>query len=267
MNRIKVCMAPGEGLREQDLRIALSHDPRFDPLQIDSGIPVDVQFLVSEPDDNSPVVHCMDDRTGEEYLEPSEYIYKIFNCELKECSDYISSALGKDGHLYCQHLSMRESGHPAMILVLGSDLDVSNAIIDSLQTRYKGKELAFQISNYEARLQDFEARSFANGIPVMRWKARPFSRLLSTAAQVLGDPSMMSYGPKPAEGERDLVAASLLFRGIGAKTLEPVMNEYRLALVPKGEYARQPLDMDGIGPKRAKLIEERIVMHYGGHCE
>jgi hypothetical protein len=74
---------------------------------------------------------------------------------------------------------------------------------------------------------------------------------------------MMGYGPKPAEGERDLVAASLLFRGIGAKTLEPVMNEYRLALVPKGEYARQPLDMDGIGPKRAKLIEERIVMHYG----
>jgi hypothetical protein len=188
---------------------------------------------------------------------------KILNCELKECSDYISSALGKDGHLYCQHLSMRESGHPAMILVLGSDLDVSNAIIDSLQTRYRGKELAFQISNYEARLQDVEARSFANGIPVMRWKARPFSRLLSTAAQVLGDPSMMGYGPKPAEGERDLVAASLLFRGIGAKTLEPVMNEYRLALVPKGEYARQPLDMDGIGPKRAKLIEERIVMHYG----
>ena len=41
------------------------------------------------------------------------------------------------------------------------------------------------------------------------------------------------------------------------------MNEYRLALVPKGEYARQPLDMVGIGPKRAKLIEERIVMHYG----
>ena len=236
--RIQVSMAPGEGDREQDLRIALSHDPRFDPLQIDSGIPVDIQFSISNPS-------------------------SIFNCELKECSDYISSALGKDGHLYCQHLSMRESGHPAMILVLGSDLDVSNAIIDSLQTRYRGKELAFQISNYEARLQDFEARSFANGIPVMRWKARPFSRLLSTAAQVLGDPSMMSYAPKPAEGERDLVAASLLFRGIGAKTLEPVMNEYRLALVPRGEYARQPLDMVGIGPKRAKLIEERIVMHYG----
>ena len=260
MNHIKVCMAPGEGTREQDLRIALSHDPRFELLQIDSNIPVDVQFAIGEVKKLYRIGNS----------EP-EYVpvggNKIFNCELKTCSDYISSALGKDGHLYCQHLSMRESGHPAMILVLGSDLDVSNAIIDSLQTRYRGKELAFQISNYEARLQDFEARSFANGIPVMRWKARPFSRLLSTAAQVLGDPSMMSYGPKPAEGERDLVAASLLFRGIGAKTLEPVMNEYRLALVPKGEYARQPLDMVGIGPKRAKLIEERIVMYYGGHFE
>ena len=44
MNHIKVCMAPGEGDREQDLRIALSHDPRFDPLQIDSNIPVDLRF-------------------------------------------------------------------------------------------------------------------------------------------------------------------------------------------------------------------------------
>lgn len=249
--RIRVCMAPGEGDREQDLRIALSHDPRFEPLQIDSSIPVDVQFSIPNPAKIS---------VNGEFVDLPRY---IFNCELKECSDYISSALGKDGHLFCQHLSMRESGHPAMILVLGSDLDVSNAIIDSLETRYKGKELAFQIGNYEARLQDFEARSFANGIPVMRWKARPFGRLLSTAAQVLGDPSMMGYGPKPSEGERDLVAASLLFRGIGTKTLEPVMAEYRLALVPKGEYARQPLDMAGIGPKRAKLIEERIVMHYG----
>lgn len=247
--RVQVHMAPGEGLREQDLRIALSHDPRFEPLQIDSNIPVDLQFRGTPK-------HIGHDLMGD------EYVVNIFNCELKQCSDYISSALGKDGHLYCQHLSMRESGYPAMILVLGSDLDVSDAIIDSLQARYRGKELAFQISNYEARLQDFEARSFANGIPVMRWKAHPFSRLLSTAAQVLGDPSMMSYAPKPANEERDLVAASLLFRGIGAKTLGPVMNEYRLVLVPKGEYARQPLDIDGIGPKRAKLIEERIVMHY-----
>ena len=251
MNRIKSYIAAGEGERAKALAIAINEDPRFESLQIDSSIPVDVQFSIPNPAKIS---------VNGEFVDLPRY---IFNCELKECSDYISSALGKDGHLYCQHLSMRESGHPAMILVLGSDLDVSNAIIDSLQTRYRGKELAFQISNYEARLQDFEARSFANRIPVMRWKARPFSRLLSTAAQVLGDPFMMGYGPKPANGERDLVAASLLFRGIGAKTLEPVMDEYRLALVPKGEYARQPLDMKGIGQKRAKLIEERIVMYYG----
>ena len=50
--RIRVCMAPGERDREQDLRIALSHDPRFEPLQIDSSIPVDVQFVIEIDDED-----------------------------------------------------------------------------------------------------------------------------------------------------------------------------------------------------------------------
>jgi hypothetical protein len=45
-------MAPGEADREQDLRIALSHDPRFEPLQIDSSIPVDVQFVIEIDDED-----------------------------------------------------------------------------------------------------------------------------------------------------------------------------------------------------------------------
>jgi hypothetical protein len=73
---------------------------------------------------------------------------------------------------------------------------------------------------------------------------------------------MTGYAPKPADNEREIVATSLLFRGVGVKTLEPVLKDYKLALVPRGEYARQPLEMDGIGPKRAKMIEERIVMYY-----
>jgi hypothetical protein len=186
----------------------------------------------------------------------------VFNVELKTPADYVQSVLGRDGHMFMQHLSMRESGHPAMILVLGSDLDVSNAIIDSLQTRYGGKELAFQISNYEARLQDFEARSFANGIPVMRWKARPFGRLLSTAAQVLGDPSMMSYAPKPANGEREIAAASMLYKGIGSDSMKILLKEYTLAFVPRGTYARPIEELPGWGKKRCELVNPRVRMVY-----
>jgi hypothetical protein len=244
-------MAPGEGAREQDLRIALSHDPRFDPLQIDSDIPVDVQFAVGA----MKKLH----RIGNS--EP-EYVpvagNKIFNCELKQCSDYISSALGKDGHLYCQHLSMRESGHPAMILVLGSDLDVSNAIIDSLQTRYRGKELAFQISNYEARLQDYESKSFALGIPIMRWKNSPFKRLLSTAYKVLTESNLMDYSPRPIDNEREIVASSILYRGIGPDTMKNLLVDYDLCFVPK-PGARDVEDIPGFGPKRAALVKSRIV--------
>ena len=242
--RIKTFIAPGEGGREEAMRLAIANDPRFEPLQIDSSIPVDVQFTGTPR-------YIGHDLMGD------EYVVNIFNCELKECSDYISSALGKDGHLYCQHLSMRESGHPAMILVLGSDLDVSNAIIDSLQTRYRGKELAFQISNYEARLQDFEARSFANGIPVMRWKARPFSRLLSTAAQVLGDPSMMGFRMRPAAGERDIAAASMLFKGIGSESMKLLLKEYDLKFCPK-PGARPVEEIPGFGKKRCETIRHRI---------
>lgn len=51
MNRINVCMAPGERDREQSLRIALSHDTRFEPLVISSDIPVDLQFVIETDDD------------------------------------------------------------------------------------------------------------------------------------------------------------------------------------------------------------------------
>jgi ERCC4-type nuclease len=252
MQKISVSIAAGEGNRAKSLEKAIVDDPRFDMPRVDSEIPVDVQFRAQI----NPTFANIDELVAE--LDRPD----IFNCELKECSDYISSVLGKDGHLYCQHMSMRESGHPAMILVLGNDLDVSNAIVESLEDRYKGKELAYQIGNYEARLQDFEAKSFANGIPVMRWKARPFSRLLSTAAQVLGNAEMTGYAPKPADKEREIVATSLLFRGIGPKTLEPVLKEYELALVPRGAYAKPIEEMPGWGPKRCKQIASKVRMIY-----
>jgi len=255
--KIKALIAPGEGKRAQSLALACNEDPRFEPLEESSEIPVDCQFSISAMK-SWPIDR---DYEGNLMREP-KMITKIFNCELKEPSDYIQSALGKDGHLYLQHLAMRDAGHTAMILVLGGDDEVSVAIRASLVTRYRGQELAFQIANYEARLQDFEAQSFAMGIPVMRWKARQFSRLLSTAAKVLGAPSLMDYRPRPVESERELCAACCLTKGIGPETWQNILREYQIGLFPRKEYAKPIEEIDGIGKKRAAVINPMVRMIY-----
>jgi hypothetical protein len=73
---------------------------------------------------------------------------------------------------------------------------------------------------------------------------------------------MTGYAPKPADKEREIVATSLLFRGIGPKTLEPVLKEYELALVPRGAYAAPIEEMPGWGPKRCNQIADRVRMIY-----
>lgn len=238
--KIRSFIAAGEGIRAKKLACAIAEDPRFYPLEINPEIPVDVLFR----------------RENECY--PDEN----FHAELKECADFVGSALGKDGHLYLQHLAMREERDRSMILVLGGDDEVSAAIRKSLVTRYRGQELAFQIANYEARLQDFEAQSFAMMIPVIRWKARPFSRLLSTAAKVLGSPTLMDYRPRPAEGECELCAACCLTRGIGPETWQNILREYQIGLVPRGDYAKPLEEIGGVGPKRCKQIEPMVRMIY-----
>jgi hypothetical protein len=258
-NLIKALIAPGEGDRYKKLALACNEDPRFHTLDVSSEIPVDVQFQTPRPD-----IRTANAKDLVAYIKSP--IPAAFNVELKTCADYIQSALGKDGHLFLQHLSMRESGHPGMILVLGDDVDVFAAIKASLVTRYHGQELGFQIANYESRLQDFEAQSFALGIPVMRWKARPFSRLLSTAAKVLGEATLMDYRPRPADGERELCAASCLHRGIGPELMKVLLDEYQLAFVPRGDYAVPVEELPGWGPKRCAQVNPMIRMTYGRHA-
>lgn len=262
-SRIKCYIAAGEGERAKKLALAIAEDPRFESLEVNAEIPVDVQFLI-ELECNEPF--CIDGHDADYQkclrCSGSGKINKIFNCEFKECSDYIQSALGKEGHLFMQHLAMRESGHAAMVLVLGGDDEVSAAIRSSLVTRYRRQELAYQIANYEARLQDFEAQSFAMGIPVMRWKARPFSRLLSHAAKVLLDGNLMEYRPRPADGERELVSCCCLTRGIGPETWRNVLAEYQLQLLPRKDPAKPIEEIAGVGPKRAEAIGKMIRMVY-----
>ena len=261
MNKIACYMAPGEGPRYQKLALTINEDPRFEPLDISSEIPVDIQFISpkkEEADTQAKELQKMYDTNIEIVIGGPH----IFNVELKKCADYIKSALDREGHLYSQYLKMAEEQRPSMILVLGGDKEVSQAIFEALKKQYRGDELKYQVASYEDRILDFEAQCYGLHIPVMRWHSRPFKRLLSTAHKVLTGASLMQYCPRPVEGERDLVAASLLFRGIGAKTLMPVLDEYKLVLVPKKEYAKPIEDFAGVGKVRSAMIRERICMYY-----
>lgn len=187
-----------------------------------------------------------------------------FNVELKECSDYLASAFGASGHLYDQVLKMRESGNPGMVLVLGGDAAVSAAVKESVYGRYhKPQESAWNITSMEERLIDFEANAAALGIPVVRWEARPWRRLLSTVHKVLHGGNLTGYRPRPANGERDLVAASLLFPGMGPTLLAPIMEEYSLMLVPKKDDSRPISTFPKIGKKRLEMLDKRVAMIYG----
>jgi hypothetical protein len=243
-SKITALIAPGEGKRAQSLAMAVMEDPRFVPLEESSDIPVDCQFILS----------------GGYYQKD-----KIFNCELKECKDYVISALGRDGHLCLQHLAMAETGHRSIIVVLGGDNQVADAIFQILKIQYHGDELKYEMESYKKRLFDFEAKCFASGIPVMRWQLDPFQRLLSHAHKVLTDADMMDYRPRPAEGERELCAACCLTKGIGPETWQTILKEYQIGLVPRGDYAVPLEEMPGMGPKRCAQVNPMIRMIYRRH--
>ena len=246
MNKILVKADSNESgsSRMAALGTALHDDPRFDWQGYDN-LDVDLCFYLG----------------GIRSVHSIEELHKSpFWIELKEPADYVASALGPNGHLYQQILTMREAGNSCMVLVLGSDEDITNAIKDATKTRYRGQERAFQIGSYNDRLTDFEAQCEALGCRVARWKASPWKRLLSTVHKVLTGGNLMSYRPKPANGERELAAAAMLMgQGIGPTVLKPVIEDYKLCLLPRNGNARALEDMPGIGKKRAETLRRCMV--------
>jgi ERCC4-type nuclease len=176
----------------------------------------------------------------------------VFNVELKLPADYISSVLGGDGHMYEQCLTMREAGQPCMILILGGDGEVSNAIYNSLKARYKGLALKSNIISYEDRLIDFESNCEALGVSVHRWKARPWKRLLSTVhKRLMTEASLLDYSPRAVDGERQ-IAALKMAKGIGPKTAKEAWGIYgnfsTICKAPKQHLQRN------IGKKKGELL-------------
>jgi hypothetical protein len=256
-------MAPGERDREQSMRIALSHDPRFESLQIGASIPVDLQFRVVE--------HVGHDLLGEEYCE------KVLNLELKMPEDFVSSVLS--GHLMDQILSIRESGNDGCTVILGTLDEIYEAIDKSNEKRLINGKFKFLNQDDRSsanastllRLKSFKKRSMLNGIPIF-WKGDDsgffdgkdqWRDILDLAADYLLDGRMMGFAMRPANDERELIAASFLFRDVGAKTLEPIMQQYKLALIPRKEYATPIEEFNGVGKVRASVINKRVCMFYG----
>lgn len=251
--KITSYIAANEGARARKLATAIMEDPRFEPLEVNPEIPLDVQFVLSEYSEDYP-------ENGGRRIRGN--VDKIFNAEFKEVSDYVISALSPSGHLYMQLLAARELGDPCIVVVLGGDNQVADACYQALKTRYHGDELKYELESYKKRLHDFEARCLANGCPVMRWQADPFTRLLSAAHKVLCESSMLDYRPKPSEGEREICAAATLFRGIGPEIMRSLLADYQLCFAPRNGYARPLEEIAGIGSKRAKIIEPHVRMTY-----
>jgi hypothetical protein len=247
--KISIFIAPGEGAREEAMRQAIGSDKRFSELQIRTDLVVDLHFRFS-----------------------GEHETKVLNIELKEPADWVSSVLS--GHLMEQTLAMREARQDACTVILGDLGDIQSAIKHSTDGRHlRGVELSHAIAGTHARCKSFRKRSFLNGVPVF-YKGDDsgffdsddqWADIKELAVDYLTDGSMFGFAIRPAEGEREITAASFLVPGCGPSVMSTVLKEYRLALVPKGLYAKQPIEMKGIGEKRSKDIDKLIVMYYGAN--
>ena len=277
--KIKVSMAPGEREREQDLRIALSHDPRFEPLQIDSSIPVDLHFSF-EVDCKEPF--CIEGH-DESYAACTNCggtakVNKVLNMELKEPQDFVQSVLS--GHLYDQTLSIRESCQNGCTVILGGLEDIYEAIKQSATGRgVKRSEIGHVIATTHSRCKSFRKRSFLNGVPIFyigddsgffdnleeddkKNKIGVWKDILELAADYLADGDMLGFRVRPADNEREVAAASMLRKGIGSDSMRVLLKEYTLAFVPRGIYAKPIEELPNWGPKRCQQIADMVRMIY-----
>jgi hypothetical protein len=247
--------------RANGLILAAANDARFaEP--VFAELPVDVVFSL-----DLTKTECVEDSIGCQAF-PSTTETKRYLVELKEPADYVASALSPTGHLYEQYLAMAEAGQHGMILVLGGDVEVSRAILESLNTRYEGPELIDQAVSYEKRLIHFESSCESLGCPVERWLSMPYTRLLSrVATRLVGKASLMDYRPRPSEEERQVAALTMLLgNGIGPSKAAAILGKFQICLRPT-EFAmmmNKPSrwmsleDCSGIGPKLADRIRKKI---------
>lgn len=197
---------------------------------------------------------------------------KKVNVELKMPSDYITSVLGPQGHLWEQVTSMQESGNPSMILVLGSDSDIAQMIYARVDKKHhfkKSKELFHDLVSDQKRVFSFEIRCKCQRIPVEHWAILPWNRLLWTVEKmVVGKYSLMDFSPKPAGNNRS-VAALKMAQGVGKSTAETLVYAWgNIAQICqlKVEDIAMTYDKNGrrLGEAKAQAVYELL---HGGNNE
>lgn len=248
MDKIRLAIDSNERgtSRAQELERIASDDIRFE-LAGYCNLPVDVHFSLG-----------LDGRKERTFYESSSKLG--LNVELKGPEDYVSSILG--GRLYNQILSMRELRQPGIVVILGCDEDVQSVIeANASRNSLTDEDKARKITLFSNLLMDFEANSYALGIPIFRWKDQPYKRLLAYAHKILTGSSLTAHMPKPAEEERQIAALCMLVKGVGMKKAKAILE--RCGCIGNLSNLCRNEDMalkaiPGIGPTLAVRIMEAL---------
>lgn len=255
--RITAYIAAGEA-RKKPLEAAMKGDGRFLSLVERSDLPVDLQFKIVE--------HIGRDLIGDEYCE------KVLNIELKRPDDFVQSVL--KGHLMDQTLSIREQGYNGCTVILGDLGDIAEAIKDASKLRagkyLRGDELKHAIASTHLQCKSFRKRSFLNGVPVF-YKGDDsgffdgedqFRDILELAHDYLLDGDMLGFRQRAADGEREIAAAAMCFKGIGPELMKVLLTDYQLCFAPRADYARPIEELPGFGKKRCEMLAPHMRMIY-----
>lgn len=232
--------------RAEGLAKAASDDARFE-LAGYCNLPVDVSFSLS-----------LNSGTEQTFYKPSGKLR--LNVELKGPEDYVSSVLA--GRLYNQILTMRELQHPGIVVVLGCDEEIRSAIEANVsKNSMSDEDKERMITLFCNLLIDFEANSYALGIPIFRWGDQPYKRLLAHAHKILTGGSLLAHMPKPAEEERQAAALCMLVKGIGMKKAKAILESCECIGNLSNQCCNDDLTLrtiPGIGPTLAARIKEAL---------
>lgn len=191
---------------------------------------------------------------------------KSINVELKDFtwagesqSDYVASIVNQSGRLYQQILTVRELQDPLIIVVLGDDAEIVQAISNTILNKgIRGQEAEDKITEYISMVEDFEANCIGMNIQIWWLKIDPWRRMLLCVQKILQGGDLTVFRPKPAISERQAVGLSILCgKGLGPERASSILEKFDVSLAPKKPDTYLD-DCRGIGPKLATLIQDAL---------